>query len=353
MTNWKTALTACAGGALALSATAGALAPASPARADVKAGVDAWAQGDYARAVAQWRPLAQTGDADAQFNLGQAYKLGRGVPADAAAALEWFRKAAVQGHSRAEDNYGLLLFQQGRRQEAMPYLQRSAGRGEPRAQYLVGTALFNGDYLARDWVRAYALISRSAASGVSQAADTLKKMDGFLSESERTQGLALAARMAADSQGPADDSPLRPAAKPDAPARLATAPKPPAPRPTPIRTVPVPPAAHPTPAPTRVPLPVAKPAKAPPAAKAPAEKAPTPVGAWRIQLGAFGEKSRAEHQWKTLSASIKGLSGKRPALEKAGAMTRLLAGPFASRAEAEKLCAAVRASGGACFVKAP
>ena len=57
---------------------------AAPARADVKAGVDAWQAGNYPAAVAEWRPLAIAGDADAQFNLGQAYKLGRGVPADLA-----------------------------------------------------------------------------------------------------------------------------------------------------------------------------------------------------------------------------------------------------------------------------
>ena len=57
-----------------------------PARADVKAGVDAWQAGDYRTAVDEWRPLAIAGDADAQFNLGQAYKLGRGVPADLAQA---------------------------------------------------------------------------------------------------------------------------------------------------------------------------------------------------------------------------------------------------------------------------
>ena len=46
----------------------------------VKAGIDAWQKADYAAAVAIWRPLAEQGDADAQFNLGQAYRLGRGVP---------------------------------------------------------------------------------------------------------------------------------------------------------------------------------------------------------------------------------------------------------------------------------
>src|SRR3546814_3466846 len=68
------------------------------------------------------------------FNLGQAYKLGRGVPADLAQAESWYRRAAKQGHLQAEDNLGLVLFTAGRRQEAMPYIEASAARGEPRAQ---------------------------------------------------------------------------------------------------------------------------------------------------------------------------------------------------------------------------
>src|SRR3546814_19713894 len=55
---------------------------AAPALADVKDGVDAWQAGNYQAAVAEWRPLAIAGDADAQFNPGQAYKLGRGVPTE-------------------------------------------------------------------------------------------------------------------------------------------------------------------------------------------------------------------------------------------------------------------------------
>lgn len=68
------------------------LTAALPALADVKAGVDAWQQGDYAKAIAEWRPLANAGDPDAQFNLGQAYKLGRGVPADLNSAVDWFAR---------------------------------------------------------------------------------------------------------------------------------------------------------------------------------------------------------------------------------------------------------------------
>ena len=84
------------------AALAGGLA-ATPAFADVKAGVEAWSRGDYPAAVAQWRAPAAAGDADAQFNMGQAYKLGRGVPVDLAMAESWYRKAAVQGHAQAEE----------------------------------------------------------------------------------------------------------------------------------------------------------------------------------------------------------------------------------------------------------
>ena len=53
-------------------------------------------------AVAIWRPLAEAGDADAAFNLGQAYRLGKGVPTDLAAAQTWFERAARKGHVDAQ-----------------------------------------------------------------------------------------------------------------------------------------------------------------------------------------------------------------------------------------------------------
>jgi uncharacterized protein len=132
---------------------AAALSFAAPAHADVKDGVDAWEAGDYQKAVAEWRPLAVAGDPDAQFNLGQAYKLGRGVPSDLMQAESWYRRAAKQGHLQAEDNLGLILFTANKRAEAMPYILASAGRGEPRAQYVLGTAHFNGDFADKDWPR--------------------------------------------------------------------------------------------------------------------------------------------------------------------------------------------------------
>ena len=61
-----------------LALTAALVFAAHPALADVKAGVDAWSNGDFNAAVKEWREPAKKGDPDAQFNMAQAYKLGRG-----------------------------------------------------------------------------------------------------------------------------------------------------------------------------------------------------------------------------------------------------------------------------------
>ncbi|MEC3910847.1 SPOR domain-containing protein [Sphingobium sp. CR2-8] len=329
------------------AALAAMLGVALPALADVKTGVDAWQQGDYAKAIAEWRPLAQSGDPDAQFNLAQAYKLGRGVQPDVNVAIDWYRKAAVQGHLRAEDNLGLLMFQQGDRAAAMPYLQRASLRGEPRAQYIVGTALFNGDTAPKDWVRAYALMTRASASGLTQAATSLEQMDKYIPEDQRKQGLALAANMEKGDAGRAL------AAAPSAPSRST---------PSAVRSAAVPastvtPAApKPTPAPAKAPAQVAVaklktvpvPAPARPASSAPA---PAASGGWRVQLGAFGEEGRARALWSQLSRKVSGLSAYQPYLVKAGAVTRLQAGPIASSGDAARLCGAIKAAGADCMPK--
>ncbi|MBL7372650.1 sel1 repeat family protein, partial [Escherichia coli] len=78
---------------------------------------------------------------------------GRGVAADLNQAELWYAKAAAQGHEQAEASYGLALFTNGKRDKAAPWLQRAAGRGDPRAQYVLGTMYFNGDVVQKDWVR--------------------------------------------------------------------------------------------------------------------------------------------------------------------------------------------------------
>ena len=315
---------------------------AGAAMADVKAGVDAWQQGDYAKAITVWQPLAQAGDPDAQFNMGQAYKLGRGVKADPAAAIDWYRKAAKQGHSRAEDNLGLLMFQQGDRAGALPYLQRAADRGEPRAQYIVGTALFNGDLTAKNWVRAYALMTRASESGLAQATASLRQMDKYIPQDQRNDGIAMARSIGQQEKTALTADEPRPVASAAHEA------------PHPIRTTQLPPSTPPKPkAPEVAPAPKPTPAKVA-AAKPTAPKPALPKassGGWRVQIGAFSAETRARALWSQLSAKVSGLSGYQPYILTSGGVTRLQAGPLASNADAAKLCGAIKAAGAECMPK--
>jgi len=275
---------------------------AAPGRAQtVKAGVEAWQRSDYAAAVAIWKPLAEKGDADAAFNLGQAYRFGRGVPMSLADAQTWFETAARKGHVDAQTTLGLLLFQNGNQTGGLRWLKAAAEKGEPRAMLVYGTALFNGDGVQQNPVLGYAYVSRAAAQGLGPAKETLAQLDRILPLEDRRRGVAIAIDKARAAPAPTS--------KPARPARTATTT-----------------------------------AKAPPRAASPTP-APAASGAWRIQLGAFSQRASAEALFRKLSGNS-ALTGRRAFYVPAGAVTRLQVGPFESKAAAAAAC---RAIGQACF----
>ncbi len=363
---------------LALATGGLALIFSAPLLADVKAGVDAWSRGEYAAAVRQWQGPAAQGDADAQFNLAQAYKLGRGVSQDLSRAEKLFEQAAAQGHLQAADNLGLLLFQRGDRARTMPFIEAASGRGDPRAHYVLGLALFNGDGVEKDWERAYALVSLAQQAGLPQAAGALTQMDKFIPLEQRQRSVVLASTIAAqteqtrraqvaavdlkaDSRTPARTT-LRPfdtppVPDPDTPGADYTpgrAPPvasilkrsetesaspterpmglPPAPRVITPRTLP-----PPTPATPRLSPPVAP---RPAVASAP--------GPWRVQLGAFGVRANADRLWDKLKSRPE-LAGRSKLAVAAGNVTKLQAGGFASQESAQAACGKPKAAGFDCL----
>ena len=58
---------------------------------DFDKGLAAAEAGDYATALQEWTPLAEAGDANAQFSLGFMYQYGQGVPQDYAALGHLFK----------------------------------------------------------------------------------------------------------------------------------------------------------------------------------------------------------------------------------------------------------------------
>jgi len=83
-------------------------APAASA-GELVAGLAAYQNGDYARALAEFQPLADDGDITAQYYMGELYLKGQGVPQDFEKAVEWFALAAEYGHGHAQANLGALL----------------------------------------------------------------------------------------------------------------------------------------------------------------------------------------------------------------------------------------------------
>ncbi len=327
---------------------------AKPVMADVKAGVDAWSVGDFNAAVREWKGPAEKGDPDAQFNMAQAYKLGRGVSPDLGKAEDFFAKASKQGHREAGDNLGLILFQRGERERAMPYIQSASSRGDPRAHYILGLAYFNGDGMAKDWERAYALMSLALQANLPQAANALTQMDKHIPLEQRQRGVALASVIAAET----DANRLRQIAAADlaitggksagtgkvsVPAKSERSshssagadfvPKPA----TPKQTVPAS-AAKPTGSP--------KPSAEPVSAK----NAPSAAsGPWKLQLGAFAVKSNADSLWNRVKSRPE-LAGRTKLMVPTGKVTRLLVAGYADPGRAQAACGTLKRAGFECMV---
>lgn len=229
---------------------------------------------------------ATSGNADAAFRLGRAYKLGEDVPADLDKAEHWFERAAKLGNAKAATELGLVLAQNGKGRAALPFLQQAAEKGDARAQYALGTLLFGGQGVAVDAAQGRDWVKRAAKAGLPAAIEALAIMDKSL-----------------------------------APAKTAS-------KPYQIVSIDM---------------------KAPVAAKVidvkppprPVEKLsrPAPQGpVWRAQLGTFSVAENAQRYWRTVKASVP--PSLRVTFPVSGTLTRVMVGPFAAKDEAARFCAA-------------
>lgn len=75
---------------------------------DLGDAVEAMRTGDFAEAYCIMRPLAEAGDADAQYNIGWMYLNGYGLRINDSLALEWWKKASVQGNADASFSIAML-----------------------------------------------------------------------------------------------------------------------------------------------------------------------------------------------------------------------------------------------------
>ncbi len=159
--------------ALCLVAVAFATTPAFSA--DYVRGLIAYGDGDYATALREWQPLAEQGDAEAQFQMGWLYKNGYGVPQNDKQVVEWWELSAEQGYARAQYNLG-LMYRKGQGvpqdyKEAVKWYRLSAEQGDTYAQYNLGFMYNNGYGVLQDYVRAHMWYNIVVSNGYETATE--------------------------------------------------------------------------------------------------------------------------------------------------------------------------------------
>jgi TPR repeat protein len=344
-----------------------------PAWAGFEDGKQAAMRGDYAAAYAEWRPLADRGHADAQFLIGLMYREGRAVNQDLVEALvwlrlaaeqdhadarfflaralregqgterdheeaaRWYRLAAEQGHAEAAFTLG-LMYRKGEGvaaddAQAARWYRKAADLGHGQARFTLGAITEEGRSVRKDLVQAYAWYTLAGESGIELGAVLRERVARQMKPDEIAAARALTGELRAGRRVVAAPAPEKSAPPPKI-------------------------AAVPEPAPVLPPAPPPKPAP-PPSEKAAPEKTPE-APAYRVRLAAYRSIENLAKGWKMLRRAHADLLGKLTesrhrvdlGAEK-GVYHRLEVGPFANRADAAALCAALKSRKVDCIVVSP
>ena len=137
--------------------------------ADFQKGLSAARSGDFATAVKEFTPLAEQGNATAQFNLGVMYATGRGVPQNYQVAEQWYILAATQGDVEAQYNLG-VMYRNGfgipqNDQAAVEWFRLAAEQGNVPSQFNLGHLYDRGEGVLQDNIYAHMWWNIAASLG--------------------------------------------------------------------------------------------------------------------------------------------------------------------------------------------
>ena len=116
---------------------------------------------------------AKQGDAEAQFNLGVLYDIGKGVEQNHTKAAHWYQRAANQEHATARFNLGVSYYNgEGVKQnhtKAANFFRLAAEQGHAKAQFNLGALYYKGEGVAQNYTAAANWYRRAAKQGVAKA----------------------------------------------------------------------------------------------------------------------------------------------------------------------------------------
>ncbi len=152
---------------------------------------------DPAASAFWYKKAAEQGHVPAQFSLGEAYESGLGIKQDFFSASKWYRLAASFGkHRDAQFNLGQMYFK-GRGVDhdygkAIKFYRQAAKQGHPVAQYILGAMYEEGWGVTQDYITAYTwykLASPKAAEtiAVSRSYNPVKSLEKLKEKMNRYQ----------------------------------------------------------------------------------------------------------------------------------------------------------------------
>jgi TPR repeat protein len=149
------------------------------ALAGLREGETAYAQRDWRTATRELKPLAEQGNARAQFLMGGIARFnqdaGREDPTE---AIAWYRKAAAQGLPEAQRELAFVLLNTKPPQtaEAVQLYTEAAQRGDAESQYQLGVLYDRGMGVRPDLAQRQAWWSKAAAQGHAPALVALAEL---------------------------------------------------------------------------------------------------------------------------------------------------------------------------------
>jgi hypothetical protein len=169
---------------------------AAPLHADYQAGLDAYADGHYRRAMAEWKAVAAQPPgavnpavyAETHFAIAGLYWDGQGVERDFYEARSWLEKAAGRGHAGAMAKLG-YMYTDGLTVDqdfdtAFEWYSQAARLGDVDGLYNLGIFYLNGWGTEQDTTMARQYLAAASAQGDEAAEQALQQL---LAEADRSR----------------------------------------------------------------------------------------------------------------------------------------------------------------------
>ncbi|MEO3429745.1 hypothetical protein AAFN88_12845 [Pelagibius sp. CAU 1746] len=123
-------------------------------------GMELYESGRFETALQEWLPLAEAGDAEAQYEVGRLFSAGKGVEKDKERARGFILRSAQQGYGAAQGDLAVSTNpfgysnEEALQREAFYWGMRAAANGEPWGYEVVSSAYCYGEGVDRNPVLA-------------------------------------------------------------------------------------------------------------------------------------------------------------------------------------------------------